>query len=361
MRFGLTAEQRQFGTVAAELLAKPDTDRWAALTDLGVPAVLVPEEHGGLGGDEIDLLPVLEEAGRAALPDPLVESLVATRLLTALGGSLATEWLPQIASGESLVLFADGPYLPHADRAALILTERNGTLCTATPGAPQPSTDPARRLYSTTAITPVTAPSPNTTEPGTSRPPADAAPMTATAPGAAESGAFRPSAGGASGAADVRSLLVEARDRGAALTAVYLVGVARRMIDMAVEYTRERTQFGRPVGSFQAVKHHLANALVAVEFARPPAYRAAYSLARGSRTASRDASMAKAMASEAALQTARAALQVHGAIGYTLEYDLHHWLRRAWTLSTAWGTPTHHHRQVASLLLDSEEPLERLP
>ncbi|MBA9001641.1 acyl-CoA dehydrogenase family protein [Thermomonospora cellulosilytica] len=339
MRFGLTAEQRQFGAVAAELLAKPDTDRWAALTDLGVPAVLVPEEHGGLGGDEIDLLPVLEEAGRAALPDPLVESLVATRLLTALGGSLAAEWLPQIASGESLVLFADGPYLPHADRAALILTERDGALCTATPGEPQPSTDPARRLHSTASTTP----------------------MTADALGAVEPGPPRPSASSASGAADMRSLLAEARDRGAALTAVYLVGLARRMIDMAVEYTCERTQFGRPVGSFQAVKHHLANALVAVEFARPPAYRAAYSLARGSRTASRDASMAKAMASEAALQTARAALQVHGAIGYTLEYDLHHWLRRAWTLSTAWGTPTHHHRRVATALLNTEATPERLP
>lgn len=319
MRFGLTEQQRQFGAVAAEVFAKPDVDRTAALTDLGVFAVLVPERHGGLGGDEVDLLAVLEEAGRAALPDPLVESLVAVRLLAGLGGDLADEWLPRLASGEVLAVFADGPYVPHGERADLILIERNGAICTARPGRAQPSTDPARALTSVVDPTPVAE--------------GDRA----------------------------RALLAEAGDRGAALTSVYLLGLARRMIDMSVEHARERTQFGRPIGSFQAVKHHLADALVAVEFARPPAYRAACSLAESAPTASRDCSMAKAMASEAALLAARKALQVHGAIGYTLEYDLHHWLRRAWSLAAAWGDATHHQRRAAAALLDAEGEPARLP
>ncbi|ACZ00134.1 acyl-CoA dehydrogenase family protein [Thermomonospora curvata] len=319
MRLGLTPEQQQFGTVAAELMAKPDADHWAALAELGATAVLVPESHGGLGGDETDLLAVLEEAGRAALADPLVEASVAARLLAGLGGELADEWLPKLASGEALVVFADGPYIPHGERADLILAERDGAICTAKAGQAQPSTDPARAL--TTAVEHV------------------------------------PVAEGE----QARALLAEARDRGAALTAVYLLGVARRMIDMSVTYTKERTQFGRPIGSFQAVKHHLADALVAVDFARPPAYRAAYSLARSAPTASRDCSMAKAMASEAALLTARKALQVHGAIGYTLEYDLHRWMRRAWTLAAAWGDATHHQRRVAAALLDTEGEPARLP
>ncbi|TNY37986.1 acyl-CoA dehydrogenase family protein [Thermomonospora catenispora] len=319
MRFGLTEQQRQFGAVAAELLADPDVDHWAALAGLGVPAVLVPERHGGLGGDEVDLLAVLEEAGRAALAGPLVESLVAARLLAGLGGEWAEKWLPGIASGEALVVFADGPYVPHGERADLILIERDGAICTAGPGRAQPSVDPARAL--TSAVDPA------------------------------------PVAEGAR----ARALLAEARDRGAALTAVYLVGAARRMIDMSVEHTGERTQFGRPVGSFQAVKHRLADALVAVEFARPPAHRAVCSLAASAPTASRDCSMAKAMASEAALLAARTALQLHGAIGYTLEYDLHRWLRRAWTLGAAWGDAAHHRRRVASLLLEGEGTPERFP
>jgi alkylation response protein AidB-like acyl-CoA dehydrogenase len=319
VRLGLTPEQQQFGAVAGELLAKPDADRWAALAELGVPAVLVPEEHGGLGGDETDLLAVLEQAGRAALAEPVVESAVAARVLAGLGGDLAAEWLPKLASGESLVVFADGPYIPHGDRAGLVLLERDGALCVAEPGAEQPSTDPARRLFGVARTTPV-----------------------------GEGG-------------QVRALLAEARDRGAALTAAYLVGVAHRMIDMAVGYAGERAQFGRPIGSFQAVKHQLADVLVAVEFARPPVYRAAYSLAGRAPTASRDASMAKAMASEAALRTARTTLQVHGAIGYTLEYDLHLWMRRAWSLAAAWGDAAHHQRRVAAALLDAEDGPERLP
>jgi alkylation response protein AidB-like acyl-CoA dehydrogenase len=118
---------------------------------------------------------------------------------------------------------------------------------------------------------------------------------------------------------------------GAATT---LVGVARHLIEVTVEYAKERQQFGQPIGGFQAVKHHQASALLAVEFAAPAVYRAAWSIANDQSTVPRDVSMAKAMAGDAAEQAARVALQVHGAIGYTFESDLHLWMKRVWGLAT---------------------------
>jgi alkylation response protein AidB-like acyl-CoA dehydrogenase len=110
---------------------------------------------------------------------------------------------------------------------------------------------------------------------------------------------------------------------------------------------KARHQFGKPVGSFQAVKHHLADALVAIEMAAPAVYRAAYSLAHGDAERSTHASMAKALASEAAQLVARKALQCHGAIGYAFENDLHMWMKRAWALSAAWGDAAWHRERVA--------------
>jgi alkylation response protein AidB-like acyl-CoA dehydrogenase len=135
-------------------------------------------------------------------------------------------------------------------------------------------------------------------------------------------------------------------DRAAAGSAALLVGLADRMVAMTAAYAKERHQFGRPIGSFQAVKHLLADARVALEFARPVTYRAAWSLATAQPTLSHDASMAKAMASEAADLAARVALQVHGAIGYTWECDLHFYLKWTWALSRAWGDAATHRRLV---------------
>ena len=141
-------------------------------------------------------------------------------------------------------------------------------------------------------------------------------------------------------------------DRGALAAAAQLLGVADRLIEIAADYAREREQFGKPIGSFQAVKHHLANALLALEFARPVTYRAAY-LGRPRRTAttSTHVSMAKAYASDAAALAARTALQVHGAIGYTWEHDLHLWMKRAWALAAAWGDASWHRERVAHAVL----------
>jgi alkylation response protein AidB-like acyl-CoA dehydrogenase len=130
-------------------------------------------------------------------------------------------------------------------------------------------------------------------------------------------------------------------------TAAVLVGLGQRMLDLTVAYVAEREQFGVPIGSFQAVKHHLADALKELSFARPTVYRAAHSLATGAATRSRDVSMAKAMASDAARFVGRIALQCHGAIGYTVEHDLHLYLKRTWALATAWGNAAWHRDRVA--------------
>src|SRR5439155_24977645 len=107
-----------------------------------------------------------------------------------------------------------------------------------------------------------------------------------------------------------------------------------------------REQFGRPVGSFQAVKHHLADVLVQLELARPVVYRAAWSLAHRLPERSTHVSMAKACASDAAGEAARAALQCHGAIGYSFEHDLHLWMKRAWALARTWGDAAWHRARI---------------
>ncbi|HEV7534673.1 MAG TPA: acyl-CoA dehydrogenase family protein, partial [Acidimicrobiia bacterium] len=142
------------------------------------------------------------------------------------------------------------------------------------------------------------------------------------------------------------------RARGAAATAAVLCGLAAHLVETTADYVKERRQFGVPVGSFQAVKHHLADALIALEHARPAVYCAAWSIATAQPTLSRDASFAKVYANEAAAIAARAALQCHGAIGYTFEHDLHLWLKRVWSLRQAWGDTPHHRHEVAAALLD---------
>jgi hypothetical protein len=146
------------------------------------------------------------------------------------------------------------------------------------------------------------------------------------------------------------------RDRAAVATAAELLGLADRMISIAADYARERQQFGRPIGSFQAVKHLLAGARVRLEFARPVVYGAAWSLDRADpstspATVSRSASTAKAYASDAATEAARVSLQVHGAIGYTWECDLHLFLKRAWALAEAWGSSADHRALVLESLV----------
>jgi hypothetical protein len=145
--------------------------------------------------------------------------------------------------------------------------------------------------------------------------------------------------------------LALAHDRGALGAAAQLCGLAGQMIDVTVEYAKLRRQFGKPIGSFQAVKHQLADAHVAVELARPCVQRAAAAIAERADDRARWVSLAKAHASDAARTASRAALQCHGAIGYSFEYDLHLWMKRAWALAASWGDAATHRARIASAIL----------
>ncbi len=301
---------------------------WAKLAEIGVPGLLVPEAHGGLGMDEIDLVLVMFELGRAALAEPVVPTAaVAVPLLRDLDDQdLAKAWLPKIAAGEAIVAVGQptSPLVAEAHVADLLIL-RHGDALYAVPSADaqleaQRANDPSQRLFTVR---------------------------------------FEPEAARqiASGA-EADRVEAAALDRGALACAAQQLGACEQLIAMSVEYTSERKQFGVPIGSFQAVKHQVANVKVALEYARSHVERAAHSVARDSRTRSIDVSMAKIAAGEAALEGAATSLQVHGALGYTWEQDLHVWMRRAWTLDLAWGETAWHRERLAGALFEDGLPAE---
>jgi alkylation response protein AidB-like acyl-CoA dehydrogenase len=289
---------------------------WKRLGEVGVLGAAVPETYGGLGLDARSLLPVLIESGRAALPEPLVETIVGTAVLAAAGGPLADRWLPAVAEGSAAIGVALGPgeLASGAQWADLLILRDNSGRLHAVELAdvdvrPEPALDAGVRLASIDWT-----PSDQTRLDG-----ADA------------------NAGFALGVVAV---------------AAQLVGLAESMLDLSVRYALQREQFGKQIGSFQAVKHQLANVYVANAFARPVVARAAWSFAADAPTRTRDASHAKFAAGRAAAGAARTALQVHAGIGYTFEHDLHMWMKRTWTLNSLWGDAAWHRTSVADHVFD---------
>jgi alkylation response protein AidB-like acyl-CoA dehydrogenase len=138
--------------------------------------------------------------------------------------------------------------------------------------------------------------------------------------------------------------------RGALGCAAQLVGLGRALLELSTQYVKERHQFGVAIGSFQAIKHHLADTLIGLEFAAPAVLRAAWSLDAGAASAGRDVAMAKALASEAAQRAAAVALQCHGAIAYTTEYDLHLFAKRVWASARSWGDADWQRARVGAAL-----------
>ena len=299
MNFQPTEDQKLFARAVRELLEKecpPEAaragfsmQRWEKLLEMGVV------DMRASGMTEIDMVPIFEEAGRAALPEPLIEaSIVADEALS------------------GVVTAAVGTrYAAHADVADVIVVERNGTLHSLRRDEatlqPVKTIDAPRPLFLVTSA----------------------------------------KDGGTRLGSDVELAIARATLGAAA----QLLGLGARCIEMAADYAKDRRQFGKPIGSFQAVKHKLADALLHIEFARPVVYRAAWSLTQREATMHRDVSMAKAMAGDAAAGAAKAALQTLGAIGYTQEHDLHVWMKRIWALNAAWGNPDEHRARVASFVI----------
>jgi hypothetical protein len=153
----------------------------------------------------------------------------------------------------------------------------------------------------------------------------------------------------------VETIAGEDPDRRAFAAAAYLVGLAQAMLDMAVQYAGFREQFGRAIGSFQALRNPLADVATGIAHARPTVLAAAWALAAKSEDRGVRCSAAKVLASQAAERCARVALQTHGAMGYTTEHQLHRWLNRTWRMSRAFGDPAFHRRRIGAVILRRQE------
>ena len=350
MDFTLDEEQTLAAQSLRELLADlctgadlrraaeaPDAAAFAAacatraqrIAELGLAGALVAEAQGGLGLAPVDFVALAEEAGRAALPEPLVDSAgvalpLLARLAEAAGGGAAADALARALAGEAVVLCvppgtshvaalaAADFVLAGADDAELALHARESLGIAACA-----SVDPLRRPASIVAIS--------------------GAPL-ATLRGPVAVEAWRAT-----------------RARGAVFGAAQHLGLASRMVEIAVAYAGERKQFGRPIGSNQAVKHHLADVQVKIEFARPVVYAAAAALgpeAPVGSAAELRASHAALAAGDAADLAARTAIQVHGAMGYSWELDLQFYAKRAWALAGCHGGRAAHARRVHDALCD---------
>jgi len=276
------------GTHGPEVLRRLDAEGardpaiWQGLVDMGLTALCVPEEHGGLGLGLVDAALIATECGRACLAEPLVDTaFVGVPWLLAQGKS---DQLAAIAAGEVKLP------LPHAINPWTADAE----------GDALESVDPLRLLVKGT------------------------------------------------GNHDPHLL-----NLAALMSAAQLVGLADAMLQQAVEYAKIRTQFGQPVGAFQALKHQLANCAVAIEFAKPVVWRAAAAMQDGLESAPVHVSHAKVAATDAAILTAETAIQVHGAMGYTYEVDLHYWMKRSWALAGAWGSRAFHLKRIDDAVLGS--------
>ena len=329
---------------------------WTKIVELGWTGLLVPEEHGGLGGSFVDLIVVLEEAGRALLPGPFVSTATGGTAALLAGGSAAQRaaLLPRVARGAlratlavaeesgrfdadgitlaarradgGLVLTGEKHFVADAQTAdVLVLAARTGTagergitLCLVDRLAPGVTVRPLRTVDMSRRICRVAF---DRTRIGPDR-----------------------ILGETDGGWPIvrRALAVSA-----AGLAAEMVGTAQKALDLTVAYVKERVQFGKPVGSFQAVKHKCVDMLVAVENARSLAYYAAWAVDEDAAEARQAVAMAKAYASDMVKQVTSEAIQLHGGIGFTWEHDMHLYHRRALAQEAAFGSAPVHRAVVA--------------
>jgi alkylation response protein AidB-like acyl-CoA dehydrogenase len=374
MDFGLSEEQEMLQRSAREFLTQEcpptfvremyqDQDGFSRelhrkMVEQGWTGLLVPETHGGLGLKMLDMAVLLEELGRAVVPGPFLFSSVLFTLGLMQGGSSAQKkaWLPRLAAGEAigtLALFEaedrldaagvtlkakkgrDGytlsgtkMFVPFATVADIMLVaartsgrgEAGVTLLLidrASPGVtirPLHIFDQSRRVYEV-EFTNV------------------AAPKTALVGGEGEGW----------------KIIARLLDAACVALAADSLGGSQKALEMAVEYTKVRTQFNRPIASFQALKHMAADIVSEIEPARSLVWYAAYAFDSRPREAARAAAMAKAQLSEVYARTTNRAVQMHGGIGFTWEHDMHFWFKRAKWNEFAFGDATYHRERLARL------------
>ncbi|MEV0335782.1 acyl-CoA dehydrogenase family protein [Nocardia sp. NPDC050717] len=347
MRFALSTEQLDFAAELRKILeagqvpaavrawSAGDTDKGRALlrqlAEMGVFGLIVDEKYDGADATPVDLVVALIETGRAALPGPVIESAaVIPALLQRLpDAGTAQQRLPALASGESLgtITFVDPQRGIALDAAAadVVLLAAGGRLALGHSAADAPG-----EVSATAALHQA-----DVAEPLSSIDPARKLFRVATGTTLAEGD-------------EVAAALDHAFDVGVLACAAQLLGAGRAILEQTTTYAKQRKQFGRVIGEFQAVKQQLADVLIALDLAEPLVYRAALTLDSADRA--RDVSAALVACGDAAHRAARVGLQVHGAIGYTAECDLSLWLTRVTALRTAWGTADFHRGRIATAL-----------
>ncbi|MBK5110011.1 MAG: acyl-CoA/acyl-ACP dehydrogenase [Thermoleophilia bacterium] len=327
MRFDFTDDQQEIKRTAKEMLASRSTlelvrsaaeskaydpDLWKELCDLGWPGVAISEEYGGGGLGVVELAGLLEEGGYALAGSPLLATTACGAAIQEAGSEQQREtWLPRLATGEATGTLAIAgelaPDAAEADVIVLIESDRSGARLLAGDQASVSAVetiDPTRRYGIVTA----------------------------------EESAGEEMPGDPEAALAI----------GALITSAELVGICQRSLDVTLEYVKDRKQFGRPVGSFQAVQHKCARMLFQTEAARSATYFAAWAADADRDRLIEGASLAKATASEAGVEVTGSAIQAHGGIGFTWEADIHWFFKRA-QLDAAYldGTKPHRRRLAA--------------
>jgi alkylation response protein AidB-like acyl-CoA dehydrogenase len=353
-------EQRSTTQDIRRLMESEDTYDpavWKQLAQqMGLPGIAIPEEYGGSGYGIIEQVIILEEMGRALLPAPYFSSaiLAATALLESADEAACRELLPGIADGSATATLAwveklgawditaqldaratataDGWSLTghktlvlDATTASLVLvvaaTPAGPSLFAVVPGAAGMTSRPLKTLDSTRAFGSIEF---------------DATPARLIGTDGAAAGVLQ------------RTLQIAA-----VALAAEQAGTAERCLEISVEYSKLRVQYGRPIGSFQALKHRFVDLLLEIETAKSAVYFAAAAAAEGDPELPLVASMAKASASDALVHAASELIQFHGGIGFTWEHDAHLYFRRAKTTEQFLGSPQTHREVVAGLLLDA--------
>lgn len=340
--------------IAAEV-GRFDETLWRNLAELGLFGMLVPEEHDGMGLGWVDVALVIEELGRSLIHSPVVDTLVATDIIARYGTARQrADLLPAIASGRMRIAIAIAE--PDSDYGI------TGIAASATAEAS------GWRLSGTKMLVPDVATSGLT--------------MVVVRTGAGDDLgiALVPSQrGGVKSRPHVtldaatnltqivysevalsdsdflhsRSAVERLLDLCAGAASLEMVGIAGRVLELSVDYASQRLQFGKPIGSFQAVKHRCADIAVAVDAARSAAYYAAWTLSEASGECAKAVSMAKAYCGDAARVACNEGIQIHGGMGFTWELGLHYYLRRTKLLEFSYGDATFHRERVLAATLQS--------
>jgi alkylation response protein AidB-like acyl-CoA dehydrogenase len=376
MDFGFSEEQEMLRKSARDFLAKENPmtyvrqmmeddrgfrdDQWRKMAELGWMGLILPEEHGGAGLDFVDMVVVLEEMGRVVLPGPFFSTVILGGVALAEGGSAAQkkELLPKLATGGLRVTLAQLEPNARWDADGIQLEARKGgggwRLSGTKLFVPDAHTadllivagrEPGSKGAEGVSLFLVDAKGPGvaTTLLKTmdqTRKLCEVVLKDVAVPADRALGA--PGQGW--------KLLDRVIDRGKVGLCAEMCGGAQKVLEMSVEYAKVREQFGRPIGSFQAIQHKCANMLVEVESSKSATYYAAWAVANDVAEAPLAAAMAKAYCSDAYRHTAGEGIQIHGGIGFTWEHDMHIYFKRAKSSEVTFGDATWNREIVAQLI-----------